>query len=331
MTALRLARRTLDAILLVALVAVALTAGVALLAPVTGGRAMVIGGGSMEPTIPKGSLILAAPGGDYRVGDVVAVQPGTSTPYTHRVTRLAEVDGVSHVETKGDANDGPDPALVPVTSVIGRVDLALPLLGYLGVLLGSTAGLVGFVAVGGSLLLASGALEEWESGRCAACAAGADPAADEAAGPIAAAATGRPGILSAGGAVLAPAGVAALPRSAAQPTTALAAPSPRSVARVPARTRVRETGLARDPRSPVLLERDRRNPRRHGIATLPVVAAPAARAGRAASAGPSAPAAPVAPSAAAGRAASVGPTALAAGPAASAASAAFGIAEGRAA
>jgi signal peptidase len=271
MTALRLARRALDAILLVALAAVALTAGVALLGPATGGRALVIGGGSMEPAIPKGSLILAAPGNDYRVGDVVAVQPGSSTPYTHRVTRLAELDGVSYVETKGDANDGPDPALVPVSSIIGRVDLALPLLGYLGVLLGSTAGLVGFLAVGGSLLLASGALEEWESGRCEVCAApGAAPAADEAVDP-AAAVSGEPGVLTGGGAVLAPVGVAATAHLAALSPPAPRAQVSRFVARVPAQTRVRETGIARDPRSPVLLERDRRNPRRHGMVTVPQV------------------------------------------------------------
>ncbi len=64
----------------------------------------VITGGSMEPTIPKGALVLAVPAASYGVGDVVAVaQPG-NTPYTHRISRLAALDGEPYVETKGDAN-----------------------------------------------------------------------------------------------------------------------------------------------------------------------------------------------------------------------------------
>ena len=260
MTALRWTRRTLDAILLVALVAVALTAGVALLAPATGGRTMVIGGGSMEPTIPKGSLILVAPADEYGVGDVVAVQQGASTPYTHRITRLAELDGVPYVETKGDANEGPDPAIVPVDSIIGRVDVSLPLLGYLGLLLGSMPGLVGFVALGGSLLLASGALEEWENDHCPVCAAKATAGIEPTHRLNAPAALAGP---------MAAAGAAAL--ASGGPTVRV---RPRAIPRTPAVVRVRETGRARDPHAPVLLERDRRNPRRHGIATAPAASEP---------------------------------------------------------
>lgn len=80
MAGLRWTRRGLDTILLVALAAVALAAVVALAAPATSGRAMVIGGASMEPAIPKGALVLAAPAQSYGVGDVVAVQQPGSTP-----------------------------------------------------------------------------------------------------------------------------------------------------------------------------------------------------------------------------------------------------------
>ena len=62
-TTLRWARRSLDALLLVAVVVVIVTAGITVLAPVLGGRALVIGGGSMEPTIPQGALVLALPVG----------------------------------------------------------------------------------------------------------------------------------------------------------------------------------------------------------------------------------------------------------------------------
>ena len=78
MTALRWTRRLLDAILLAAVLTVTVTAGVTLLAPVLGGRALVIGGGSMEPAIDRGALVLSLPAGaeGYAIGDVVTVQQG---------------------------------------------------------------------------------------------------------------------------------------------------------------------------------------------------------------------------------------------------------------
>jgi signal peptidase len=251
MTALRWTRRTLDAILVAAVVAVALIAGLTILAPVLGGRTMVIGGGSMEPAIGRGTLILALPGPPYAVGDVITVQQGGATPYTHRVTRLAELDGRPFVETKGDANPAPDPAIVPVEAIVGRVVVALPLLGYLSLLLATAAGLVGFLALGTTLLLVARLLEEVEERRCPACAAApADGALADVAAPGALALPGGP--------------LAALP--------AFAAPI--------APTRVRETGRARDPRTPVVSEADRRDPRRRRLA-------PASQA-EAAVAGPSA-------------------------------------------
>ncbi len=122
MTALRWTRRLLDVLLVVAALAVVVTAATQLLAPVAGGRAMVIGGGSMEPAIGRGAFVLALPAGieTYAVGDVVTVQQGGATPYTHRITRLAELAGVPYVETKGDANAAPDPAIVPTGAIMGR-------------------------------------------------------------------------------------------------------------------------------------------------------------------------------------------------------------------
>jgi signal peptidase len=269
MPAVRWTRRSLDAILMVALAAVALTAGIALLAPATGGRTLVIGGGSMEPTIPVGSLILAMPADRYAVGDVVAVEQPGATPYTHRIVRFAELDGEPFIETKGDANAAADPAIVPVRTIVGRVAVAFPLLGYLGVLLGSAAGLAGFLALGGSLLLASTALEDWE--RAASCAACADAPFDHALPPPAAAAASA--AIAAAATSVAAGGAA---RSIAPPMMGRA---PRVVPREPAHLRVRESRQARHPGLPVLLERDRRNPRRHGRVSTPAVPAlPAAAA-----------------------------------------------------
>ena len=173
MTALRWTRRLLDVLLVAAVLAVVVTAATQLLAPVAGGRAMVIGGGSMEPAIGRGAFVLALPAGaeGYAVGDVVTVQQGGGTPYTHRITRLADLAGVPHVETKGDANAAPDPAIVPTAAIIGRVALSVPLLGYLVMLLATAAGLAGFLAVCATMLILVWVIEELEDQRCPACAA----------------------------------------------------------------------------------------------------------------------------------------------------------------
>jgi signal peptidase len=162
MTALRWTSRALDAVLVVMLAAVVVTAGITLFAPVLGGRALAIAGGSMEPAIPRGSLVLA-------------VQAGGATPYTHRVIRLAERDGRPYFETKGDASAAPDSQLVPLDALIGRVVFTLPLLGYLVFLVANGAGLLGLLAVGAAILALSSAIEAWGGSRCPACASGARP------------------------------------------------------------------------------------------------------------------------------------------------------------
>lgn len=185
MTALRWTRRALDAVLVVALAAVAVTAASTLFAPVLGGRALAIAGGSMEPAIPRGSLVLAVPAAAYGVGDVVAVQAGGATPYTHRVIRVAERDGRPYFETKGDSSAAPDSQLVPLDALIGRVAFALPLLGFLVFLVASGAGLLGLLAVAAAILALSSALEAWEESRCPVCAGGASqpPAPADAVSP----------------------------------------------------------------------------------------------------------------------------------------------------
>ncbi len=264
MTAIRWTRRALDALLLAAMLVVAITAGITLLAPVLGGRALVIGGGSMEPTIGRGALVLALPARDGApvVGDVVTVQQGGSTPYTHRIVRLAEMDGVPYVETKGDANPGPDPALVPAAAILGTIVLSLPLLGYLSLVLGTAAGLAGFLALCATALLLTWVLEDLEDERLvvAATAGEADPAragrtgagAPDSVPATAASIAAATGTLGAAG-TMGQGLFSALP--------AFATPS--------SPTHVRTSGRARDPGTPVLLEVDRRNPRRRGLVTTP--------------------------------------------------------------
>jgi signal peptidase len=249
MIALRWTRRALDLLLVVAVLAVVVTAALQLLTPLAGGRVLVIGGGSMEPTIDRGALALAFPAASYGIDDVVTVQQGGATPYTHRITRLADLKGVPHVETKGDANAAPDPALVPTAAITGRITLDVPLLGYVATLLGSAVGLAGFLAVCAAVLILVWVIEDLEDRDCPACAA-------EAGGVEAT--TALRGIEATSAAFAGVGALGALP--------AFAAPT--------ARARVREHGRARASSTPVLLERDRRDPRRRGTVTAPAEAGP---------------------------------------------------------
>lgn len=131
----RVARRGLDVLLLLLIGLAVATLVIARGIPiVVGGATFVVAGGSMEPTLPLGSAVVAAPvaASDLAVGDIVSLRVGEHhTVFTHRIIRLVERDGAVWIATEGDANTAPDPSLVPATDVIGRVSLSIPLAGYL--------------------------------------------------------------------------------------------------------------------------------------------------------------------------------------------------------
>lgn len=77
--------------------------------------------GSMEPSIPVGSMIFVkdVDAGEIQTGDVIAFYSGGSV-VSHRV-----VDNLSlsrEFVTKGDANKGEDMSRVPYDALIGRVE-----------------------------------------------------------------------------------------------------------------------------------------------------------------------------------------------------------------
>src|SRR5262245_44737577 len=100
----RVARKTLDVLLVLLIVCVL---GVVILArvlpAVSGGTAVVVGGPSMEPTIPLGSAVHVepVPATDLRAGDVVSLQAGIRhAVFTHRITRVVTLPDGIYIETK---------------------------------------------------------------------------------------------------------------------------------------------------------------------------------------------------------------------------------------
>ncbi len=162
----RAARRTLDVLLLLLIVCVLAIVVLARLLPaVTGGTTFVVGGPSMEPTIPLGSAVHAEPveAAALRVGDVVSLQAGPRhAVFTHRIMRIVTLPDGTYVETKGDNNQDVDPSLVPFEDILGRVTVSVPAAGFGIALLSSYQGVMLLIAFGLVLLASAWLLETIE-------------------------------------------------------------------------------------------------------------------------------------------------------------------------
>lgn len=93
----------------------------------------IVKSGSMEPTIPTGSLVIVKPMQNYGVGDVITFGADTKTeiPTTHRIIGYeSDAEGRSVYRTQGDANEDPDANPVAKGEVIGKVVLHLPYVGF---------------------------------------------------------------------------------------------------------------------------------------------------------------------------------------------------------
>lgn len=88
--------------------------------------------GSMEPTIKTGSIILIHPEAAYTVGDIVTFGKDTKTniPTTHRLVASHIENGILYFNTKGDANEDPDPDQITQKDIEGKVLFSIPYLGY---------------------------------------------------------------------------------------------------------------------------------------------------------------------------------------------------------
>jgi signal peptidase len=165
-TAVRTIRWLLDAALVVLCASVVALVLAATMGPSLGHQPLVIRGGSMAPALPFGALVDVAhvEPANLAGGDIVTIKAANDVLVTHRITRVVQLPDGLYIETKGDANAGPDPVLVPVSAVTGRVDFSLPLLGYLMYMLTTPPGVVSIIALALTFLLAIWLLEDLEDG-----------------------------------------------------------------------------------------------------------------------------------------------------------------------
>ncbi len=137
------AHRAISALVTALLVGACVLAGLMVLPTLLGYERYVIVSGSMEPTIPVGSVIYdeVVPVDDIKVGDIITFVPppefGVDDPVTHRVVQATVIDNTGSnpgdrlFRTKGDANEDLDPwQMVLDGPDQARVAHHIPYVGY---------------------------------------------------------------------------------------------------------------------------------------------------------------------------------------------------------
>jgi signal peptidase I len=102
-----------------------------------GYSSLVVYGGSMADSISVGSIAVTEEvrAEDVSVGNVIVFHPPEaapgSPPVMHRVVSVREENGQRFFQTKGDANQAPDPLEFALLNSGSRVVYAVPYVGYL--------------------------------------------------------------------------------------------------------------------------------------------------------------------------------------------------------
>lgn len=103
-------------------------------------RSFVVSSGSMEPVVSKGSIIYTAKKQQYHIGDIITFLVGEET-ISHRIVGYVRLGTQMYYSTKGDANNVRDFDLVPVQNVYGKIQTAVPLIGFIILLFKTPIGL----------------------------------------------------------------------------------------------------------------------------------------------------------------------------------------------
>jgi len=118
---------------------------------------------SMSPAIHAGDVVVVdgVDPDSIAEGDVITFRPPEGHQLagvdrvTHRVVDVVERDGTRYFETKGDANEQADGALVPASNVVGTVWFTIPKIGYVTQFAGTPLGMLTLIVVPAFLLVVS--------------------------------------------------------------------------------------------------------------------------------------------------------------------------------
>jgi len=142
---------------LVAIVAFVLVLGVFVVAAVPqlvgADHSYVVQSDSMSPAIDAGAVVFVSdvPADEIAEGDVITYRDsgpdGETRRVTHRVVAVEQADGGRQFQTRGDANEDPDPGRVSASQVVGVVQFDLPLVGYVLSILRTPLGIAALVVI----------------------------------------------------------------------------------------------------------------------------------------------------------------------------------------
>lgn len=109
-------------------------------------RSFNVATGSMEPTLPVGSLIYTMKKPSYESGDIISFQRQDKI-ITHRIVKKQTQNNNTFYIVKGDANNAPDGEKVPANQVIGNVLVHIPYVGKFIFLIKTIPGFIAFIGV----------------------------------------------------------------------------------------------------------------------------------------------------------------------------------------
>ena len=145
---------------------VMLAAVLTYLGPHIGWQVDAVLSGSMEPELEVGSLIVTrfVEPEEIAVGDIITFSSGMAdkNQVTHRVVGIGHSSAI-YFETKGDANDTPDPTTVPGWNLIGKVVFTAYYWGYITEFIKTPFGFLLAVVIPGSILIALYIVAIWRA------------------------------------------------------------------------------------------------------------------------------------------------------------------------
>ena len=151
-------KKTAEYLGLILAIAIMTTAMLTYIAPHFGWRVDVVASGSMEPELKAGSLVITRPvePREIVVGDIIAFSPNGVTlgenEVIHRVIGIEEASPL-YFKTKGDANDNPDPFMVPARNLVGRLWFKADYVGYFTGFLRTPGGFLFGLVIPGLILI----------------------------------------------------------------------------------------------------------------------------------------------------------------------------------
>lgn len=142
------ARRVTGVLLAILVVFAVAATGIVPITRIAGGDVFIVRSASMAPDMTAGAAFAIQRTVDVEVGDVVTVRLDGVGHLTHRVTRVVDREDGRWFELKGDANERPDPTLVPAEAVVGRVTAVVPVAGYVLAFVASMPGRLALLSFG---------------------------------------------------------------------------------------------------------------------------------------------------------------------------------------